>query len=122
MTDRLLLLAAGLTLLLSVAHSLVGERLVFARLRKDGRWTEAALSLLERRRWWAIRATWHLVTILGAGLAALLFSDALGSIGVQMAIGLIFLAATIFWAIATRFGHPAWIVMAVISALLLIPT
>ena len=119
--DRLLLLAAGLTILLSAAHSILGERLVFARLRQDGVWTEAALNLLERRRWWSVRATWHLVSIMGIGLGALLFSEALGGIGFTRTIGLIFLVATVYWAVATRFGHPAWIVMGVIAALLLVP-
>jgi hypothetical protein len=119
--DRLLLLAAALTLLLSAAHSLIGERLVFDRLRTDGAWTGPALNLLEPRRWWSVRATWHLVSIMGLGLGILLFSEALGGLDVRTIIGLIFLVATVYWVIATRLGHPAWIVMGVISALLLVP-
>ncbi|WP_425990764.1 hypothetical protein [Brevundimonas sp. TWP2-3-2] len=119
--DTLLLLASGLTLLLSGAHSILGEQLVFTRLRKDGVWSEASLNLLERRRWWSVRATWHLVSIMGVGFAALLFSEAFGGIGVERTIGLMFVVATVYWAVATRFGHPAWIVMAVIAALLLVP-
>jgi len=119
--DRSLLIGAGLTVFLSLAHSILGERLVFSRLRDNGAWSEAALRLLARRRWWSVRATWHLVSIMGIGLAALLASEAFGGIGVGRTIGLIFLAATVYWAVATRFGHPAWIVMGVIAALLLVP-
>ena len=119
--ERIQLIAAGLTLLLCAAHSIIGERLIFARLREGGRWSEAALAMLERRRWWAIRATWHLVSILGGGLAAFLVLDSVGEGRVTTTIGLIFLVAALYWAVATRFGHPAWLVMGVIAALLLFP-
>ena len=119
--DRMLALAGGLTVLLSATHSILGERLVFARLREGGGWSEAALKLLAPRRWWAVRASWHLVSVLGAGLAALLLAMAFGSVNVETTLGVTFLVAAVYWAVATRFGHPAWIVLGAIAALLLVP-
>lgn len=119
--DRMLLLAGVLLLLLSAAHSALGERLVFARLHKGGQWSDEALRLMALRRWWSVRATWHLVSILGVGLAALLLSRALGGPGPEVWLGATFLVAMAYWAAATRLGHPAWIVMGVIGGILLIP-
>ena len=119
--DNMLLIAGLLTLLLSAVHSVVGERLVFAPLREGGQWSEAALKLLALRRWLSIRATWHLVSILATGLAALLLSQALGGPDAQLLMGGTFLVSTVYWAAATRFGHPAWIILGVIAALLLFP-
>jgi len=119
--DRIIVIAGVLTLLLSGVHSILGEKLIFARLRNAGAWSEAALNLLALRRWLAIRATWHLVSILAAGLAALLFATAFGSVRVDLVLGATFLVAAVYWAIATRFGHPAWIALCGIGALLLIP-
>lgn len=120
--DRVLALAGTLALLLAPIHSILGEKLVFARLREGGRWSEPALKLLEPRRWWSIRASWHLVSILGIGVAALLLGLAFGSVDVEAAMGLTFLVASVYWAVATRLGHPAWIVLGLIGALLLFAT
>ena len=119
--DRMLASAGGLTLLLLAAHSILGEKLVFARLREGGHWSEAALRLLALRRWWAIRASWHLVSVLAAGVAALLFAMAFGSVDVEKVLGVTFLVAAVYWVVATRLGHPGWIVLGAIAALLLVP-
>ena len=119
--DRMFALAGVLTLLLSAVHSVLGEKLIFAPLREGGKWNEAALKLLALRRWWSVRAAWHLVSILGAGLSALLVANAMGSAEVGLTLGVTFLVAAVYWAVATRLGHPAWIVMGLIAALLLIP-
>ena len=118
--DRMLGLAGLLSVVLAVAHSLLGEKLVFSRLREGGRWNEAALKLLALRRWWSVRATWHLVSILGAGVAALLLAMAFGSVDVELTLGVTFLVAAVYWAVATRLGHPAWIVLGLIAAILLV--
>lgn len=113
-------IAGILTLLLSAAHSIIGERLVFARLRLGGAWREEALLLMEVRRWWSIRATWHLVTLFGIGWAVTLLLPPSSPFGVATVMGVTFAVSAVYWAIATRFGHPAWIVLGAIGALLLI--
>jgi hypothetical protein len=117
--DRVLI-AGILTLLLSAAHSIIGERLVFARLRLDGTWREEALKLMQVRRWWSIRASWHLVTLFGIGWGVTLLLPPSSPYGVQTVMGATFAVSAVYWAVATRLGHPAWIVLGIIGALLLV--
>jgi len=115
-----MLLAAGaLSVLLAVGHSILGERLVFGRLRRHGAWTEAALEIMERRRWWAVRASWHLVTVLAFGVAGILLAMATGAPPLKWILAATFAVATVYWAIATRLGHPAWIALGVIGVIVL---
>lgn len=115
-----MLTAGGLALLTVAAHSVLGERLIFSRLRRAEGWTDEALNLLPVRRWWALRGSWHLLSIFGLGFAALLFDLGAGQSHAQMIIGITFLASAVYWAVATRLGHPAWIALGTIGALMFV--
>jgi hypothetical protein len=114
------LAAAGLcVILLAIAHSAIGERLVLRPLMGwNGQAPDGAkvLSLQQRR---VLRASWHLVSIFGLGCAALLLSAGWsGSFAAARPILYVtFLAAALYWLPATRGRHPAWAVLALIGAL-----
>ncbi|NBN77090.1 hypothetical protein GWI72_02280 [Microvirga tunisiensis] len=113
----LLLIASGLAVLLAAAHSLLGERLVFARLarRQAGGSTER----LPDRHFAALRTTWHLTSLLGLGFAGALFhlaGDTVPDARWLLLITLLFAAASVYWIWGTRGRHPGWIVMVLIAA------
>ncbi len=117
---NLSLAIAGIgAILLGLAHSVIGERMV---LRPLVAWSGDApdgsqiLSMQQRR---VLRASWHLVTVFGLGMAALLLSaSASGSFAHAKAIlAVTFIGAAVYWLMATRGRHPAYIVLLLIAAL-----
>jgi hypothetical protein len=118
-----LLLAGVLLILLALGHSVLGEHLIFKQLNRGADGHSQAIQLLAQRRWDALRSTWHLVSLLAFGLGAVLLVGAsLDSATSKLshiltAISLTFAVSTIFWLIGTRGKHPAWIVLAMITAL-----
>ncbi len=114
-----LAIAGGLTLLLSLAHSILGERMVLRRLMGwDGRGADGARVLSEQQRR-VLWASWHLVTVFGFGFAALLATASRsGSFaGAQSILAVTFIGAAIHWLVATRGRHPAYVVLLIIAAL-----
>lgn len=111
------LAAAAISVLLGLAHSILGERLIFRRLRADELHADR---LLPRLYLEAIRSTWHLVTVFGWGLAAILVWMAypgadITTLGVTLSAFL--LVCSVFWLFGTRGKHPAWIVFLLIAGL-----
>lgn len=115
MTEAMYLqMAAGLAALVGVAHSVLGEILIFNRMRR-GRFvpTDGGQRLHERhvRILWA---SWHVVTVFGWALAAILLrlsqSPArpfgpflIGTVASAM------LAGAVLVLIATNGRHPGWL-------------
>lgn len=106
-----LLLAAGLLLLIGLVHSWLGEIRVFARLRQRAADTGA---LLPQSHYSILWASWHLVSLLGAGMAALLAWLALAEHAVPKAFELTLIiagslcASALLVFCATRGRHPGW--------------
>lgn len=119
-------LAGVLTFLLSAIHSLLGEKLIFRHIAKGGLREADALALFPARRWASMRSTWHLVSLMGCGLGALLV--AIGTwptkeTSVQTTKAILattFLVCALYWVLGTRGKHPAWIVMVIIAGLALL--
>lgn len=114
-----LALAGTLAATLAVGHSLLGEVLIFRRLRAEPD-TSAGIS---PRQMSVIRGTWHLLSLLGCGFAAILFILALDrpptdALMVQ-SLAATFLISGLYWLWATRGRHPAWIVLGAIGLLCL---
>lgn len=112
-----LALAGTLAATLAVGHSLLGEVLIFRRLTPD---ETAGIS---PRQMSVIRGTWHLLSLLGCGFAAILFILALdrpptNGLMVQ-SLAATFLISGLYWLWATRGRHPAWIVLWAIGLLCL---
>lgn len=72
MNNPLLLAAAGLALV-GLIHSVLGEVLVFRTLRTHGLVPTAGYPVLRERQVRILWASWHLVTVLGWALSALLW-------------------------------------------------
>lgn len=119
--NTILVLAGSLAFGLGVVHSVMGEVLIFRRLATD----RALLNQvgLSRRHVNIIWASWHLVTVFGWGIAAVLFCLAypvqpagiVGLIGTAIAVAT--LAASGLVLVGTRGKHPGWIVLLAIALL-----
>jgi len=111
--NTLLLTAAILSALLGLIHSILGEKLIF--LRSD----EVFKS---KRRIGIICATWHIVSLFGFAIAALLFhyassDDVLPNL-IRYSLIIAMLLSSILVAFQTKGKHPGWIVLGIISVLL----
>ncbi|MBK6489691.1 MAG: hypothetical protein IPF98_23185 [Gemmatimonadetes bacterium] len=115
--------AGGLAFMVGLAHSILGERLVFSRMRAAGLVpTQGGTVLLERhvRILWA---TWHVVTAIGWCLAAVLVWLSLSSVGqaAQSVIALLIAAAmgvsALLVLVGTKGRHPGWVGLAGVAVL-----
>jgi len=117
--------AGVLMILLGLVHSVLGEMLIFRHVRRGKAQHAGAIDLLPQRRWDALWSSWHLVTLLGVGLgSSLLLSASVPATTPRpylSAIAVTFSAASVFWVLGTRGKHPAWIVFAVIAAVMIYP-
>ncbi len=109
--------------MVGLAHSILGERLVFSRMRAAGLVpTQGGTVLLERhvRILWA---TWHVVTAIGWCLAAVLVWLSLSSVGqaAQSVIALLIAAAmgvsALLVLVGTKGRHPGWVGLAGVAVL-----
>ena len=111
-------------LVLAIVHSVLGERLIFRRVRTGTPGHDAATALLPQRRWDSIWSTWHFLSLIGLGLsAAMIAASTYDELIKAVEIVAIILAATfavsgVFWFFGTKGKHPAWIVLFVIAALI----
>lgn len=113
--------AAALAFLTGLVHSILGERRIFHRLRRDGQWipTEggAVLPPFQVRILWA---SWHGITAFGWGAAAILAGLALRptrDLLVLAAIALAMAATAALVLFGTRGRHPGWIALLAIALL-----
>ena len=118
-----LVLAAGGLALVGVAHSVLGELLVFRALRTEGIVPTGGRPVL---REWQVRilwGTWHLATVLGCALSALMWRlgtaplDADQGAWVADVAGVATLASGVLVFYATEGRHPAWFALLVVAAL-----
>lgn len=107
--------AAILAIVVALVHSILGEIMVFRRLRKPGRVipTDGGDRLLGSnvRILWA---SWHVLTVLGLGMAAMLLRLASSARTAEhdfiaQAIALSMLGGSLLVLVGTRGRHPGWI-------------
>jgi hypothetical protein len=107
--------AAIVLLLVGGAHSVLGEVLIFRHLRDHGVVPKNASPPLRERHVRILWATWHVVTIFGLALAAILFHLADPSREPSLrafaanAIVLSMATSGALVLFATRGRHPGWI-------------
>lgn len=119
-----LLLGAGVVMALTaLVHSVVGEFLIFRQLRSHGIVPTQGGPLLRERHVRILWASWHLVSILGWAIAAILIAVALEPglppsnawlLKVAIAASLAGSALVLF---ATRGRHPGWFSLLVAAIL-----
>jgi hypothetical protein len=109
-------LSAGvLAFVVGCIHSVLGERLIFSRIRNRGLVPTQGGQLLHESHVRILWATWHAATAIGWGLAAILVWCSVhaepGSVprAVGLAIALAMLASSILVLVGTRGRHPGWL-------------
>ena len=122
MNAALVLAAAGLAVV-GAAHSVLGELRVFRPLRTRGMVPTGGQPVLRERQVRILWGSWHLVTVLGWALSALLWR--LGTVpadpdlGAWVAdvAGAATLASGLLVFFATDGRHPAWVALLTVAAL-----
>lgn len=107
--------AAILAIVVALVHSILGEVMIFRRLRKPGRVipTDGGDRLLGSnvRILWA---SWHVLTVFGLGMAAMLLRLASSARSaeydfVAQVIAVSMLGGSLLVLVGTRGRHPGWI-------------
>ncbi len=116
------LAAAVVTVLVGVVHSILGEILIFQKLRKGGVVPKEPAPPLQARNIRILWATWHLASVFGFGFAGILLS--LGSRNsapeptVTNALLFAFVAGSALVLVATRGKHPGWAGLLLVAVLI----
>ncbi len=119
-----LAIAAALAILIGLVHSVLGERLIFSRLRRGTVVPAQGDTLLSRKHVGIVWATWHIVTVLGwAVAAALLLLSAEPSlsplhIALLRVIALAMAASGLLVLVGTKARHPGWIGLVGVAVLI----
>lgn len=117
-----LFIAGILTILLSVAHSVLGETLIFRHIAELESSCKQKCAL-KRRHLNALWSTWHLLTLFGLGIGSiLLWMSILGfnasdQFAVSTVLTITLAGSAVFWLLGTKGKHPAWIVFMIIAVL-----
>jgi hypothetical protein len=117
-----LLLAAGLlSILVGLIHSILGELLIFKKLREDSFIPTLAMQPLHEKSVRILWATWHLASIFGWGIGAILISLSKSNFATSDVI-IQYIAFSMFFSgvlvlVATRAKHPGWIGLCTVAVL-----
>lgn len=119
-----LVVAGFITIIVGVIHSVLGEILIFSRMRDGTFVPKIGKPLLQERHVRILWATWHLVTIFGFGFAALLFQVAknedVSTLNAYLlnTIALVMLASSLLVIFATKGMHPGWMGLLAVTLLI----
>ena len=116
--------AGYIAVLVSLVHSVLGEKLIFSRMRVNGLVPTNGGSILHQRHVRILWASWHIVSIFG-----LVFSSVLIALGFNIyknqsftefclsaiSIGMFASALLVFY--ATQARHPGWIGLLMVAVL-----
>ena len=118
------MIAAGvLALVVSLAHSVLGEILIFRCLRNKGLVPTTAAPPLRERHVRILWATWHLATVFGLSFGIVLLQLAFVADGLALealiknAAAFAFLGGSLLVLIGTKGRHPGWIGLLGVAAL-----
>lgn len=118
------MIAAGvLALVVGLAHSVLGEVLIFRHLRSRGLVPAKAPPPLRERHVRILWATWHLATVFGwsFGIVLLQLASTANGLALQALIKnaavFAFLGGSLLVLIGTKGRHPGWIGLLGVAAL-----
>ena len=115
------LVAAILAALTGLAHSVLGEILIFRHLRNGSLVPALGAPPLRERNVRILWATWHLATLFGWAFAGVLFQLALGhpmSVSLMTsAIVFAYLGGAVLVLVGTKGQHPGWVALTAVAAL-----
>ena len=115
--------AAILTFATGLTHTVFGERMIFRHLRAAGVVPTKGGQLLREYQLRIMWASWHMVTLMGWGIAAILAwlalppQQHLAASFIPMAIIAPMLASSAIVGIGTRGRHPGWLALLASAAL-----
>ena len=119
--QTLLLIAAVITFVTGLIHSVMGEILIFRHVRNGGLVPALDAPPLRESNIRIIWATWHLATLFGWAFAGVMFRLALGHpLSNSLIISAVFFAylgGAILVLIGTKGRHPGWIALSAVAAL-----
>lgn len=110
-----LFVAGLLALVVGVVHSVLGEILIFSRMRNDGLVPTSGEPILRERHVRILWASWHIVTVFGWALGAILLRIAFPSTGhvvpvfVTNTIVASMLVSSFLVLVGTKGMHPGWL-------------
>ena len=113
--DIYLLSGGLLAIAVALVHSLLGEKLIFSRMRDSGLVPTLGQPVLRERHVRILWATWHLVSIMGAAFGVILIyaaqplaqSELPRFVLITVFVTLVLSAALVLY--ATKGKHPGWI-------------
>jgi hypothetical protein len=112
--NHLLLAAAVLAFVVGLVHSILGEHMIFRRMRRGGMVPTDGGRVIGEGHVRILWASWHVLTVFGWCLAALLAwlaqaptADAHRLVAQAIAVAMVLGAAFVF--VGTRARHPGWI-------------
>lgn len=114
--------AAVLAFLVGLVHSVLGERLIFGRLRQGRLVPTNGGSLLQERHVRILWASWHVLTVFGWCIAAVLLwlslpsSNPSSALFIEQAIVFSMLAGSALVLLGTRARHPGWVGLLAVAA------
>ncbi len=119
-------IAGILCFLLGIAHSILGEALIFKNIRNKEKLVPSKETIeLRERHVRILWATWHLATVFGWCLGAILIKISILEESqlidfIVNSIGLTMFLSSLLVLIATKGKHPGWIVILAIGILAMI--
>lgn len=124
-STSLLIAAGGLTIIVAAIHSVMGEILIFSRMRRGRIIPVFGGDLLRERHVRILWASWHIVSIFGVAFAAILLRLAYWPVAPLGATVLLVIASStvssgILVLFATRGKHPGWLGLLAIGTLILL--
>jgi hypothetical protein len=111
--NRFLLAAAVLAFLVGLVHSILGEILIFGRMRQGGLIPTNGGRVIGERHVRILWASWHVLTVFGWCLAALLLwlsqAQTKANAFPLHAIVVASIAGSVLVLVGTRGTHPGWV-------------
>ena len=116
--------AAALIVLIALAHSVVGEQRIFRHLRRAGHLvpTEGG-TLLRAFQVRILWGTWHMLSAMGLGLAAVLLwlaqpaAQAASAGRVEWCVAMAMFVSGVLVLVSNRGRHPAWVALFAAAAM-----
>ena len=123
--DSYLLVAGCLSIALGIIHSVMGEFLIFRRMRDGHIIPTNGHPVLKERHVRILWASWHLASVFGWGLGVILlrysfYSTEQNQLFIENTILLSMLSGALLVFIGTKGKHPGWVVLLAITILLAI--
>lgn len=116
-----LALAGALTFVVGAVHSILGERLIFRRMRQGTLIPTHGKPILHERHVRILWASWHVVTLFGWAMGAVMLqrasADAPLDAWLAHAIAASMFGGSLLVLIGTRGRHPGWIGLLAVALL-----